>query len=100
MFSTNKPFLSYATGGTFSLNGCSVGLSEVFAGRRAEGRSWNGTFINLNSGSFMFINTDFRDILVNGENAFIAATVEEGKAFIIKGCTFIRCGFQQSRVVL
>jgi hypothetical protein len=94
MFTTNRPFISYTSpGGAFTLNDCSIGLSIAFMSWvAAEGHAWNGTFMVLEGGSFLFTNTDFRDILVSSGNAFILATIELGKQFILEECSFVRCG--------
>jgi hypothetical protein len=74
------------------LRNCSVTIAEKFRLWEVEGKAWNNTFMILNTGSFSFINTEFKDILINGNYMFISANVVKGKNLIIDECIFLRCG--------
>jgi hypothetical protein len=84
--------ITYTTGGTLTITGCWIGLADAFTAWDKENRGWNGTFIDLRSGSFKLTNTEFENILINGDNSFISAIVEAGETLTIDGCAFVSCG--------
>jgi hypothetical protein len=85
-------FISYRSGGSFSLKDCLISVAKGFSLWEAESRGWNGTFMILSCGSFSFVNTNFKDILINDGYVFISADLVNGNTFIIDGCKFIGCG--------
>jgi hypothetical protein len=95
----NKIFINIDTSGTFSLKDCVIKMAEVFYSWESPGNAWNGTFINLNNGTFIFENSEFVDIEVSGLSFFISAVIADGKEFTISNCVFKNCGSLSNKMM-
>jgi hypothetical protein len=85
----SRVFISYSSGGVFTMEECVLRIAEPFAFWVSEANAWNATFVSVSKGSFQFKNVDFADITVNREGScVVSANISSDKTCTIEGCTF------------
>jgi hypothetical protein len=92
MNSIGKSFIIFTSTGSLTIKGCKISIAYEMITWEKEKRSWNGTFIILNNGSYSLIDTDFTDIFISGTNSFLlSSSIETDKIFNINNCIFNGC---------
>jgi hypothetical protein len=89
MHSESLPFITYHTGGTFTLEDCILRIAEPLAQWVSESNSWNSTFLSLDKGTFIFKNTEFENIGVNKEKSCVISIIlDDEKTLRMESCEF------------
>jgi hypothetical protein len=89
MRNASYAFITYDTGGTFTLENCLIRIAEPLAQWVSKSNSWNSTFMRLGSGTFVFDKSCFADIGVNTQSScVISMNIGPGGSWTMTECEF------------